>query len=100
MVVRPQLGAGKERGRVDQVVEIVDDNRAMLLEKCVPRRGRPGELAGVGDDVFLGALRAAGAQNQDRFAVGDGAVEGGGETSGFLWRRFEVASDHVDLRTV
>ena len=48
-----QLGAGEQRGRVDQIVEIVDDDRAMLLEERVPRRGGAGELAGVGDDVFL-----------------------------------------------
>ena len=99
MLVRAQSRAGKQRRGVDEIVEIVDDDRAMLLEAGVPRRGRAGELAGVGDDVFLGALGAAGAQDQHRFAIDYRAVEGGGEAFRLFGRRFEIAGDDVDLGT-
>jgi hypothetical protein len=36
MLVRPQLCTGEQCHRVDDIVEIVDDDGAVLFEKCVP----------------------------------------------------------------
>ena len=59
MFIRPQLGAGKQRRGIDQIVEVVDDDRAVLFEERIPSGSGAGELAGVGDDVALGALGAS-----------------------------------------
>ena len=74
MLVRPYFRAGEQRRRIDKIVEIIDDDRAALFEKCVPRGRRAGELAGVGDDVAFCSFRAARPKNQYRFTIRDGSV--------------------------
>ena len=98
MFVGSELGAGEQRGGVDQIVEVVDDDRAVLFEEGVPSRGGAGELAGMGDDVALGAFGAAGTENQHAFAVGNRAIERGGESLRLLRRRFDIGRDDIDLR--
>ncbi|HYR79278.1 MAG TPA: hypothetical protein VEO55_04695 [Candidatus Dormibacteraeota bacterium] len=59
VLVGTNFRSREQSRRVDQIVEVVDDDRAMLFEKCIPCGGGAGELTGVGDDVALGALGAS-----------------------------------------
>src|SRR4029434_531607 len=97
MLLGTKLGAGEKRGGIDQIVEIVDDDRAMLLEKSIPGGGGAGELAGVGDDVALSALGLAGAQDQHALAIGNRAVKSGTEAFRLLRRGFKISRNDVDL---
>ena len=100
MFIRSHLCAGEQRRRVDEIVEIVDDDGAVLFEERVPRGGGAGQLARMGDDISFRPFGAAGAQHQDGLAIGNRPVKGRGETARFLGCRFDVSGDHVDLRTV
>ena len=59
MFVRSHLCTGEQCHRVDDIVEIVDNDGAVLFEKRVPRGSGTGELTRVGDDISFRSLGAA-----------------------------------------
>ncbi len=99
VLVRPYFCPGKQRDRIDQIVEIIDDNRAMLLEKRIPSGRRTGKLPSVRDHVTPGALGLAGAQDQHALSVFDCAIQRNCKAFRLLRSCFKIGRNDIDLRT-